>query len=246
MAENQTGVSAAQTKLKVGPRDNIMAFVSGDTGNVISLVFSSADRGANYERDNGAWWKMPEGALESFEDPEIYLELVDLDFVDFYDKTAQSNRDGNVPFYSYDTDNEAKPVTAAAGDCPPATQDIALNLKNRENAIDTAGYGPLNPAKPNNGFWSAKAEKWSVTIDEAKGSTCGNCAAFFVTTDVLQCIADGLSAGGGSEDSWDVIDAGQLGYCEAFDFKCAAARTCDAWVTGGPIDDDAQKGREKS
>jgi hypothetical protein len=26
-----------------------------------------------------------------------------------------------------------------------------------------------------------------------------------------------------------------LGYCEAFDFKCAASRTCDAWVVGGPI-----------
>jgi hypothetical protein len=25
-----------------------------------------------------------------------------------------------------------------------------------------------------------------------------------------------------------------LGYCEIFDFKCAASRTCDAWVVGGP------------
>jgi hypothetical protein len=27
---------------------------------------------------------------------------------------------------------------------------------------------------------------------------------------------------------------GRLGYCEIFDFKCAASRTCDAWVVGGP------------
>ena len=44
---------------------------------------------------------------------------------------------------------------------------------------------------------------------------------------------------GGINDvnEWDTIDAGDLGYCEAFDFKCAANRTCDAWVVGGPIVD---------
>ncbi len=26
-----------------------------------------------------------------------------------------------------------------------------------------------------------------------------------------------------------------LGFCEFFWFKCAGARTCDAWVSGGPI-----------
>jgi len=41
----------------------------------------------------------------------------------------------------------------------------------------------------------------------------------------------------GSEDPHDVIDAGQLGYCRFLKFKCAAARTCDAWVIGGPIKD---------
>jgi hypothetical protein len=38
-------------------------------------------------------------------------------------------------------------------------------------------------------------------------------------------------------NEWDTISAGDLGYCEAFDFKCAANRTCDAWVVGGPIID---------
>ena len=32
-----------------------------------------------------------------------------------------------------------------------------------------------------------------------------------------------------------VVDAAGLGYCELFEFKCAADRTCDAWLTGGPI-----------
>ena len=43
-------------------------------------------------------------------------------------------------------------------------------------------------------------------------------------------------------DEWEAIDAaGQLGYCEAFDFKCASKRTCRAWVTGGPITQDKKK-----
>ena len=33
--------------------------------------------------------------------------------------------------------------------CPPATQDIPTNLKNRQKCIDDAHYGPLNPNEPN-------------------------------------------------------------------------------------------------
>lgn len=123
-------------------------------------------------------------------------------------------------------------------ECPPATQDIAVNLTNRENAIKTAAYGPLNPAEPNEEFWKAKGDRWSVTIDDAKKSLCGNCAVFVVTQKMRDCIAGGLEQGGSSEgNAWDAIDVAELGYCEAFDFKCAASRTCDAWVAGGPIAD---------
>ena len=118
--------------------------------------------------------------------------------------------------------------------CPRATSDIAVNLKNRQKAIDTAGYGPLNPKETNADFWSAKAERWDVSSSDAKKQLCGNCAAFIRTEKMLECINSGLSAGG-ENDAWDVIDAGELGYCEAFDFKCAASRTCDAWIVGGPI-----------
>jgi hypothetical protein len=31
------------------------------------------------------------------------------------------------------------------------------------------------------------------------------------------------------------VDSADLGYCELFHFKCAAARTCSAWLMGGPI-----------
>ena len=132
------------------------------------------------------------------------------------------------------------PVTAAADDkCPPATQDIALNIKNRQNAIDNVGYGPLNPAEPSEDFWQGKASRWKVTINDAKKSLCGNCAAFIQTSKMQGCIAEGLQQGDENvSDSYDVVAAGDLGYCEALDFKCASSRTCDAWIAGGPVTDE--------
>lgn len=120
--------------------------------------------------------------------------------------------------------------------CPPATQDISLNLENRQKAINEYGYGPLNPNEPNKKFWDKKVEMWDLdSAEEAKKSRCGNCAAFDVTEKTLDCIAKGIGDDEGSEDPYQVIDAGQLGYCRFLKFKCAAKRTCDAWVVGGPI-----------
>jgi hypothetical protein len=124
---------------------------------------------------------------------------------------------------------------AKADSCPVATKDIAVNLKNRAKAIKTAGYGPLNPAEPNTQFWIAKSKQWDVGLEEARKSRCGNCAAFIQTPKMLDCIKSGLAAGDTEADAWDTVKAGNLGYCEAFDFKCAASRTCDAWITGGPV-----------
>jgi hypothetical protein len=53
--------------------------------------------------------------------------------------------------------------------------------------------------------------------------------------EMLNCIKSGLAQGEREKDAWDTIKAGDLGYCESFDFKCAASRTCDAWVAGGPV-----------
>lgn len=111
--------------------------------------------------------------------------------------------------------------------CPEATQDVTLNLKNREKAITKAAYGPENPKLPNTEFWMRKAEKWDVSAKDAKMSRCGNCSAFNQDEEMLECIAEGI---GDEGDPWAVIDAGDLGYCEIFDFKCAASRTCDAWI----------------
>lgn len=123
-------------------------------------------------------------------------------------------------------------------ECPPATQDISLNLENRQHAIDTAHYGPLNPNEPNEEYWKKKADMFQSDITSAKKALCGNCSFFNQTQKILDCIATGIAQGESLSDPWSTIDAGDLGYCEAFDFKCAANRTCDAWVVGGPITDE--------
>ena len=111
--------------------------------------------------------------------------------------------------------------------CPMATQDITLNLKNRAKAINAANYGPENPKLPNKQYWMKMAEDWEVEPEEAKMSLCGNCAAFNQDDSMLECIAKGIGEEG---DPWAMIEAGDLGYCEIFDFKCASSRTCSAWV----------------
>ena len=149
--------------------------------------------------------------------------------------------------------------------CPVATQDIAVNLEHRQKAIDEYGYGPLNPNNPNIKFWKKKAEEWQLdSMEEAKSSRCNNCAAFNITSKMLNCIEKGITAGeeevtvaepemqeqdasvtepelddteGAEKDAWDTIEAGKLGYCTFLKFKCAGSRTCDAWVVGGPIKD---------
>lgn len=126
-------------------------------------------------------------------------------------------------------------VKADAEKCPTATKDIAVNLRNRSKAIAVADYGPLNPGKDNPEFWSKMAKEWEVSPEDAKKQLCGNCAVFIVTPEMKSCIKSGL-LDGERQDEWEAIDAaGELGYCEAFDFKCASKRTCRAWVTGGPI-----------
>ncbi len=150
--------------------------------------------------------------------------------------------------------------------CPVATQDIGVNLEHRQKAIDEYGYGPLNPNNPNIKFWKKKADEWQLdSMEEAKSSRCNNCAAFNITTKMLTCIERGIVSGekevtvdapvaegeeeasltepetddteGAEKDAWDTIEAGKLGYCTFLKFKCAGSRTCDAWVTGGPIKD---------
>lgn len=121
--------------------------------------------------------------------------------------------------------------------CPEATYDLKLNLENRQKAIEEYMYGPADPSNPGD-YWERYAEKWKSSVAEVSNMLCGNCAAFDVTTEIKNCIEKGI------EDQPDVeatIEAGELGYCQFLKFKCAAKRTCSAWVTGGPITDKESK-----
>jgi len=125
-----------------------------------------------------------------------------------------------------------KKELAEPASCPIATQDIKTNLANRQTAVDDANYGPANPNEPNEDYWKAKADEFQGDVGTAKKMLCGNCAAFDQRSKVLGCIKKGIG-----EDANEVAVGGDLGYCEIFDFKCAAKRTCDAWIVGGPIKD---------
>ena len=153
-------------------------------------------------------------------------------------------------------------------ECPIETKDPVANLKNRNWAFANVGYGPANPELPNKDFWDAKAETWNTDLAQAKSMRCGNCAAFIQTPEMIACITGGME--GNEESEYEngeeseegeyngeteseenedlemaVQDAADLGYCELFHFKCAAARTCDAWLVGGPITSMANSRRQR-
>jgi len=124
-------------------------------------------------------------------------------------------------------------------ECPPATQDISLNLANRKICVDKANYGPANPELPNDEFWKAKADLFKTSVEEAKTMRCKNCAAFIQKEKMMNCIEKGVASEINEDKlAQEIIDKANLGYCELFDFKCAGERTCDAWITGGPITDN--------
>lgn len=126
-------------------------------------------------------------------------------------------------------------------ECPIATRDMTLNLQNRGKAIEKADYGPMDPRQPNDEYWMRMASRWNTTPDEAREMRCGNCGAFDQSAEMLQCIEDGLTEDREADRMEDMVDASDLGYCEIFDFKCAASRTCNAWIVG---EDDEEDGEE--
>jgi len=111
-----------------------------------------------------------------------------------------------------------------------AIRDVHVNLDNRNHAIDEYGYGPLSPKEDNEDFWNKKAELWKTTVDEAKKSRCYNCAAFNQTPKIVKDMGDALGPAGDK-----IVEKANLGFCEFFKFKCAGERTCDAWITNGPL-----------
>ena len=110
--------------------------------------------------------------------------------------------------------------------CPVATQDLAVNTKNRDATIKNYNYGPLNVDEPGD-YWKDIAKYWKTTEAAAKKSLCENCVAFDISPRMKDCMPGKTS----DED-------GVLGYCWMHHFKCHSARSCHTWAKGGPIEDD--------
>lgn len=77
------------------------------------------------------------------------------------------------------------------------------------------------------------ANNKETAVDEANygeavgtSDVCGNCKAYDQTAEMMACIGD---------------DSGDFGYCRMYRFVCAATRTCDSWVEGGPITSENQQ-----
>tara|TARA_R110000822_G_scaffold25762_10_gene77901 strand:+ start:1487 stop:1912 length:426 start_codon:yes stop_codon:yes gene_type:complete len=115
--------------------------------------------------------------------------------------------------------------------CPPATGNIQLNMENRQKPIDEANYGPANPALDETGenqeFWQTYADKFNDSVENVMTMRCGGCTFFDQSPEILECIELGL---GDEADPEAAIEGGDLGYCDAFDFKCASMRVCFSWA----------------
>jgi len=133
-------------------------------------------------------------------------------------------------------------LEAIEKNCPTATYDIDVNLKNRQKAIDEYHYGPANPERAED-YWSKSSKIFKVSVATARTMLCGNCGAFDVSDSMRECIAQGIKGDEPSVDANASINLADLGYCNFLHFKCAGSRSCKAWITGGPI---TEKDKNKS
>ena len=110
--------------------------------------------------------------------------------------------------------------------------NLDINTANRNATIKKYSYGPINPGdeKGSKQFWEDKAELWNTTVEAAKQSRCSNCGAFDQKKSTLNKISKAIG-----EEGKTIVKNANIGFCEFFWFKCAGARSCDAWVGGGPI-----------
>ena len=93
--------------------------------------------------------------------------------------------------------------------CPVATQEEEINTANKCKAAINREIAYMHPED---------ALKIIEMVEEDK--FCGNCAAFDITPQMVDC-------GGANEE-------GTVGYCKMHDFSCAAEKTCLTWAPGGP------------
>lgn len=199
-----------------------------DAIGMVSLRSSLAESLAALPEEQRGWGKMQ----DDDRDGEGYEDDEEGSGSDVKVKVVVEGDDAEPEDEEPETE-EALVVEGAA--CPAATGSASVNLANREKAIEVANYGPANPDEPGD-YWREKAERLGsgTTEEQASRMRCSTCSYFNVSKRMKACIAAGIG-----DDGEQIVENAGLGFCEAFDFKCAGARTCDGWVVGGPIVEEA-------
>lgn len=180
-------------------------------------------------------WYGLKGILEMKQEARAGLMMMQMDGLIQHIETSEHDMEEHEYEEDYETPegNEVEVAEVVVEEhqdmsCPIATQDLQINTKNRDAAInaDHIQYGPLNISEPGD-YWEGIADHWDTTVAAAKNSLCGNCASFDISERMDDCMP------GPTSD-----DEGELGYCWMHNFKCHSARSCRTWAKGGPIVDD--------
>ena len=186
---------------------------------------AQVDEASDLVLDKESLIKHLQQAIKQYAQEETDIEKLSYILQKLNGKTVKTR--SNTHFTVTDEDiQEALRRLSESSDCPPATQDLELNTKNRDATLKNFNYGPLNVSEPGD-YWEKIAEYWKTDIKAAKASNCGNCVAFDISPRMDDCMP------GETSDEF-----GRLGYCWMHHFKCHSARSCHTWAKGGPIVDD--------
>ena len=123
---------------------------------------------------------------KEYKNPNWYI-LLWISIIRQLSKIAETLENSNEILLANEINHTLNKLAQKEDGCPEPTQNIKLNLKNRQKAIDEQGYGPPDPSQPNEKFWIKKMKMWKVDeLSEVKNMLCGNCAAFDITSKTLE------------------------------------------------------------
>lgn len=122
--------------------------------------------------------------------------------------------------------------------CPIPMTDKSINIANHLIAVEQANLGPASVTRPGV-FWMQRADRLGITPAESMNQTCSNCGYYTNTQSIKNCFDSNMAAGNiplatEVNTAWENV-AGAAGYCVKYDITCTPTRTCDSWITGGPI-----------
>ena len=123
--------------------------------------------------------------------------------------------------------------------CPIPMTDKSINIANHLECVAEANLGPASVTNPGT-FWLERADRLGITEQVSRTQTCANCAFYVNTPAIKSCFTNNMAAGNiplatEVDPTWENV-SNPAGYCVKWDITCTPTRTCDTWVTGGPIE----------